>query len=138
MSKPCSTPGCPNAALPKRTVCGYCKNKRYAVNHQMELTYKQWRNNAKRRGKVFEITFEQFKQLAKRTRYMTKKGIYRNSYHLDRKREEGGYTVDNVRVIKNCANIRKYLRWYWDEQRRRMVYTVETEKKEEKKNDEPF
>lgn len=40
---------------------------------------------------------------------MQKKGIYRNSYHIDRIKEHLGYIPGNIQVIKNIDNLEKYL-----------------------------
>lgn len=40
---------------------------------------------------------------------MVKKGIYRDSYHVDRKKEHLGYVPGNLQVLTNVENLNKYL-----------------------------
>jgi hypothetical protein len=68
---------------------------------------------------------------------MTKKGIHRDSYHIDRVIEEEGYHEWNLQILPNAANVRKYLHYRWDEETRKMVYDVKLVKQIEDDNN-PF
>jgi len=85
--------------------------RRWRKNNPMNAAYNNLKNNAKRRGKPFELTFEQFKQFAIKTEYIAKKGISATSYTIDRINEELGYTIDNIQVLQNSDNIKKYKRF---------------------------
>jgi len=71
------------------------------------------RNNAKRRGKVFTITLEDFKQFCYATDYLKGKGRTATSYTVDRIIEELGYIEGNLQCIQNADNVRKYLSYDW-------------------------
>lgn len=88
------------------------------------------RDNAKRRGKIFELTFEQFETFAIKTQYYKKKGIYSDNYHIDRIDESKGYTIDNIQVLTNSANIKKFLSYKYDDHARRMVANVSIQRYE--------
>ncbi len=109
--------------------CHSCLKRRYKERHPERYAYSVLKNNAKRRGHAFELTFEQFKEFAVRTDYMAGKGIYKNSLHIDRIDEAGGYTVDNIQVLTNTENVRKFLSYNYDENGRptdfRMVKAVQ-------------
>ncbi len=75
----------------------------------LKHAYNSLKNNAKRRNKHFDLTFEQFKEFAIKVDYVTKKGRGRNAYHVDRKDEEGGYTLSNLQLLTNIENLRKYV-----------------------------
>ena len=80
----------------------------------MKHVFNTLRQNAKRRGKSFELTFEQFEQFAISTDYMAGKGIQKESFSIDRIDPKRGYSIDNIRVITNSENVkrhRKYLKY---------------------------
>lgn len=64
---------------------------------------------------MFALSFEQFKAFAVKTGYIKKKGIHRESFHIDRREEDKGYTSDNIQVLKNHLNVKKYLAWSHDQ-----------------------
>jgi len=73
----------------------------------MRAAYMALRDNAKRRGKAFDLTFEDFQVLAIETEYIIKKGRSKLSYTLDRDKNELGYTKDNIKVLTNSDNVKK-------------------------------
>ena len=73
----------------------------------MQAAYQTLRYNAKRRGKAFDLTFEDFQVLAIETEYIIKKGRSKLSYTLDRDRDELGYTKDNIKILTNSDNVKK-------------------------------
>lgn len=70
--------------------------------------YSTLKQNAKRRSKHFELTFEQFKAFAIATDYYKRKGRKATCYHIDRIDETRGYTIDNIQVLTNRENAKKY------------------------------
>lgn len=82
--------------------------KKWAKNNPMRYTFNNLKQNAKRRGKEFSLTFDQFKEFAIETDYMLGKGRTRTSLHIDRDREEEGYHIDNIKVLENHKNVKKY------------------------------
>lgn len=94
-----------------RRICYACRHKRFKKRNPMRYAYNSLRCNAKRRGKFFDLTFQEFKELCEEYNYMEKKGIYAEDFHIDRYREELGYTKSNLRCITNTENVKKYLKW---------------------------
>ena len=95
----------------------------------VKYAYQSLKNNAKRRGKVFELTLEQFKEFAIKTRYMAKRGIYKNSYHIDRIDEAKGYTIDNIQVLTNSENIKKSMLFRGKDENNKPIIKTGTTKK---------
>lgn len=110
--KPCKTPECVNAALPKRTICSTCQSRLYKERSPERYFYLRLKANAKRRGKAFSLTFEQFKEFCFKTEYLDKKGRKKFSLHIDRINPLDGYTIDNIRVLTNTENVKR--RWLFD------------------------
>lgn len=123
----CATRKCNNIASSGR-LCGKCKTAKYRKEHPERAAYLILKENAKRRNKYFDLTFEQFQEFVTRTGYMKKKGIFSDSWHIDRIDESRGYTVDNLQVLTNAQNVRKYLKYSWDEHNRKMMFKTEVYK----------
>lgn len=111
MSKRCKTKYCGKKASKGSNYCSACRSRRYRANNPIKASYQNLRSNAKRRGKEFDLTFEQFKKFAIETEYIVGKGRSRTSYHIDRKDPEKGYTIDNIRVLENHENVRRHRRY---------------------------
>lgn len=74
----------------------------------MMAVYVQNRDNAKRRGIKFLLTFEEFVREIVNTEYMQRRGIYPNDLTIDRKIAALGYRAGNLQVIPNWQNLKKY------------------------------
>lgn len=110
----CITPYCMKPSQKKSTKkgrglkCFSCAQNVKRLNNPLRYSYHVLKNNAKRRGKKFTLTFERFTELAKEIDYMNKKGTRAKSMTIDRKREEEGYTDENVQGLTLKENIYKY------------------------------
>ena len=85
--------------------------KEWREKHPMKAAYQTLKYNARRRGKEFDLTFEQFEKFAIETDYFIKKGKSKKSYHIDRIDETKGYSIDNIQALENSKNIKKYLKF---------------------------
>lgn len=95
-------------------------------NNPVHYAYLTLKANAKRRNKPFEITLEDFKKFCYRYKYIGKKGRTAEGYGVDREREEDGYTLDNMRILKNGNNVKKYKSYDWESRTGTTVTSVET------------
>lgn len=110
----CSTKYCRKPAATQKTKCHACRKAEWKKNNPIRAAYCNLRTNAKRRGKEFTITFEEFEKWCEETQYMFGKGRTATSYTIDRIDPERGYSIDNIRVLTNSENVRrhqKYLRY---------------------------
>ena len=73
--------------------------------------FRRLKSHAKQRGKEFEITKEEFSQFCVKSEYLQRKGIQKECYHIDRIDEMKGYSLDNIQVLTNSENIKKYCKW---------------------------
>jgi len=110
----CSTLHCRNKKAKGRTICHKCKARRYKENNPYQAAYQNLRGNAKRRGKVFEITFEQFKEFCYKTDYIKKRGTSKTGLHIDRIDETGPYSIENIQALENSDNVKKYLDYNYE------------------------
>lgn len=110
----CKTKGCRRPRSLKDPLCGRCRYKVKLQRNPLMIAYHNLKSHAKARGKVFELTFEQFKNFCTATNYIRGKGRSSNSWHIDRIDETKGYTADNIQVLTNADNVRKYLRYSYN------------------------
>lgn len=105
MRKKCNTPGCNNKTRGGGAVdCNTCHSTKVRRLNPVRAAYRNLRNNSKRRGITFDLTFEQFRKFAIETDYMRGKGKLQKSYTIDRIEAEKGYVEGNLQVLTNQAN----------------------------------
>jgi hypothetical protein len=73
----------------------------------MRDSYQHRKDNAKRRGKPFTITFEEFEAFAYETELLTRRGRSKFSYSVDCKIEELGYVPGNLDRLTISQNSKK-------------------------------
>ena len=119
--------------------CYGCISRKRRERNPLKVAYYKLKSNAKRRGKEFDLTFDQFKNFAIKTSYCLKRGRTRSSYHIDRIDENRGYTIDNIQVLTNKDNVIKYkrCRCVTDELGNKIFYT-ETVRENYKHEQCPF
>lgn len=91
----------------------------------MKIAYYSLKYHAIERKKEFSLTFEQFEQFCIKTNYLNKKGIKKNSYHIDRIDESKGYHIDNIQLLTNSDNIRKYIKFVRINEDNKKMFTTE-------------
>jgi hypothetical protein len=69
------------------------------TRNPVRYAYQTLKDNAKRRGKVFAITFEAFEAFCRKHEYVERKGIAPDSLTIDRIDFTLGYTPDNMTVL---------------------------------------
>lgn len=123
----CITFRCINTPRKTGFFCNSCYTKKYRKNNPVKASFYNLKNNAKRRGKKFNLTFEEFKEFAVRVDLISNSGRKKHSYHIDRIDEEKGYTKDNIQLLQNTYNVKKY-HIYNKEKDLAFVLTVKTKK----------
>jgi hypothetical protein len=112
--------------------------QRWRKANPLRYAYQNLKGNAKRRGKVFDLTFDEFKQFAVKTEYIGKKGRTAESYHVDRIDPARGYTINNIQVLTNSENMRKHMIAYWNG-RRVLAKTIKIyDNEQEQAHNSPF
>lgn len=111
--KKCCESHCRNKAAKGSRYCHKCRSRRWREKNPMMASYVTLRYNAKRRGKVFTITFEYFKEFCYETDYMAGKGRTKGCFTVDRIKEELGYIPGNLQKLEVGENKRKHLHYDW-------------------------
>jgi|SRR6478736_10491681 len=81
--------------------------QRFQEKNPIKHVFMYMRQNARRRGKKWELTFRQFCRFVKRENYMELKGKTPKSMTIDRKKNHLGYTKDNIQAVTLSFNSRK-------------------------------
>lgn len=102
---------CGDNYIGKGTKCRPCRYKLEKEKNPVKFAYDTWRRNAKRRGKFFDVTLEEFKEFCIEYEYMNKRGTSATGLHIDRANETKGYTKGNLRALENTDNVKKYIKW---------------------------
>lgn len=105
LSRPCLTPGCKNMARERRNYCCTCSSRKY--DSPLKVQFWNLRKSATRRGKVFTLTFEDFRVLAVESGYDIGSGRHSHDLHIDRIDPDKGYEPGNVQVITARENVLK-------------------------------
>lgn len=103
----CDTKYCTKLAPYGRKKCWKCIKRKYRAAYPIVAAYQNLRNNAKRRGKEFTITMDQFKKFCRKTKYLQGRGRAADCYSIDRIDNNKGYTVENIRVLTVAENSSK-------------------------------
>ena len=80
---------------------------RWRIKHPMKAAYQTLKYNAKRRGKEFTITYEEFKLFAFKTHLLTRRGVKSTSYSVDRIDNNKGYIEGNIQCLPLGKNVQK-------------------------------
>ena len=96
------------AAKDKGGKCHTCYSREWRAANPMKDAFNCLKQHAKERGKFFDLSFADFSRFAVRLDYLSKRGTARDAYHIDRIDETKGYTPDNLQLLPNVANVKKY------------------------------
>lgn len=107
MRKQCAN--CSKQAVKNARLCGKCNSEDWRNKNPVRYAYNNLKHNAKKRGKEFDLTYEEFERFCVKTDYMMGKGRTAESYHIDRVDESKGYTITNITLLTNSQNMKKSL-----------------------------
>lgn len=97
--------------------CSCCARKKWAEENPGKYILANLRGNARRRGKEFTLTWEQFEAFLKRENYLRRKrGRTKTSVSVDRPKNEFGYHEWNIGTltIRDNAWKRQYVDYFRD------------------------
>lgn len=77
-----------------------------SADRKLKNKYYNKKTNAKKENIPFDLTFEQFSQLALAAG-ITHTDMHINGYHLARYNDSGGYSFDNCRFVPKMVNIKE-------------------------------
>lgn len=104
----------------------------------MKYAYQTLKDNAKRRGKEFTISFEYFTEWAIEHDYLKGKGKTSTSSTVDRIIEDLGYVEGNLQRLENGQNVRKSLQYRYGSTGKPEDFNVITHRPAQQKEGVPF
>lgn len=107
----CHVAYCNNKAV--GAMCSTCRSRKCRQADPVRYAYNNLKANAKRRGILFTITMEQFRLFCRKVKYVGFSGRSADSYTIDRIHGDIGYHIDNIQVLTNTDNIKKYFTYDW-------------------------
>lgn len=131
----CQTPYCRNKIKTGKH-CSTCRYKKWREAHPVKYAYLNLKHNAKKRGVLFTITFEQFKQWCTKVKYIGFSGRASDSLTIDRRYNDIGYHIDNIQVKTRRDNVLKYV--HYDYRVKRVSFTEMAPEPVEQDEDLPF
>lgn len=85
--------------------CSCCARRKWAEENPVKYVLANLRGNARRRGKEFSLTLEEFKKFTEKEKYFEKpRGREKLSISVDREKNEFGYHAWNIKAITIQAN----------------------------------
>lgn len=107
----CAAHRCGNKAQRKgvkwHKFCSKHRAQRQKETSPARYAYDRLKVNARRRCKVFTISFEYFKTWCEETGYLLMKGRSKKAATIDRIDDSKGYEPGNLQVLTNSDNVRK-------------------------------
>lgn len=103
----CITDKCKRSREGNNATCRSCRYKKEKDNDLVAWSYRTLKANAKRRGKDFTLTLDQFREFCFETELMTNRGRKSLSFTVDRIENNKGYHIDNIQVLTLKDNLRK-------------------------------
>ena len=135
--KKCLTKFCKNTAAKHKNHCHTCIARKKRDKNPMRYSYDTLKSNAKRRRKIFTITFDDFKEFCYKTEYMAGKGRTKDCYSVDCIINELGYAKGNLQRLSVSENSKKGVKklvYDWENKNGFVV----TEYRSEKSSDDHF
>jgi len=90
-------------------MCSAEYTQSWRQRNPIRASYLNLKNNAKRRGKEFTLTFAEFQQFAVKNQIVYGKKRTADTWSIDRVNPELGYSVDNIQRLTLSQNTAK--RW---------------------------
>lgn len=88
-------------------LCSSCKKQRWKEKDITRYYYYRLKERAKRRGKAFDLTLDEFRILCEETGYIRlRQAGYDATW--DRVRERDGYSFSNMQMLVRTDNIKKF------------------------------
>lgn len=104
----CATPVCyGNAPSRNGKYCSKCKARIAKALNPYRTTYRKLKSNAKRRGKKFSLTLEEWTTWCNQTGYLGLRGSKSGDMTVDCTKAWLGYRIDNITMMTKRENVQK-------------------------------
>jgi len=90
-----------------RPICHKCRSRLFKKHHPESYFFNLLRVNARRRGKEFLLTIQEFRKFCADTGYLDKKGKNGSSLSIDRINVNKPYSLENIQALTLSENSSK-------------------------------
>lgn len=88
----------------KGGVCSRCSMREWRKNNPVKAAFTNLRQNASRRRKPFQLTFDEFSQWCEANHYIELRGREATCAQIDRIDYRRGYSLDNIQILSCSEN----------------------------------
>jgi len=110
----CSNENCQLEGGIRTGLCRRHRVEKWRRDNPVRYAYTNLKDNAKRRGKEFSISFEYFVNWCASYEYIQRKGKSKSGFTVDRIDNDLGYVEGNLQCISNEENVKKYCKFRWN------------------------
>lgn len=94
-------------------MCSTCRSRKCRQTDPVKYAFNNLVNHAKERGIICTITLDQFRVWCRKVKYIGFTGRSADSYTIDRRHCDIGYHIDNIQVMTNIKNVKKFFTYDW-------------------------
>lgn len=109
----CQVAHCKNRTTDGRKMCSTCRSRKCRQGDPVRYAYNNLIAHAKERGILCTITLDQFREFCHKVKYIGFTGRSAESYTIDRRHCDVGYHIDNIQVMTNSNNAKKFFTYDW-------------------------
>lgn len=103
----CKVKYCRRTCRKHHRICSTHDKRFWREKYPMKAAFQTLRQNARRRGIDFGLTFEDFQMFCRATKYIAGKGRKKDSFTIDRINNDKGYVLSNIQMLTKSDNSRK-------------------------------
>jgi adenine specific DNA methylase Mod len=109
----CSVMRCNNKCKGRAKMCNTCRSRKCRQGDPVRYAYNNLIAHAKERGILCTITLDEFREFCHKVKYIGFTGRSAESYTIDRRHCDIGYHIDNIQVMANSNNVKKFFTYDW-------------------------
>ncbi len=103
----CPAYHCKKKKADKKRFCHRHHAVQQKANNEGGYVFNLLKQNAKRRGKDFTLTLDEFRRFCAETRYLENRGRNKRGFSIDRIDNALGYSLDNIQILTTSQNSKK-------------------------------
>lgn len=105
----CKTPNCPKPTCHGHKFCSRCRMRKWRKEHPIEASYQHIKGHAKRRGRAFNLTLDDFRTWATACNFhLNEHGKLAHCISVDRIDHTKPYQIGNIQPLTISENSKKW------------------------------
>ncbi len=103
----CKTKFCKRKRRKHSSFCYTCNSRKYRLKNPLRYSYQAFKDNAKRRGKEFLVTYDEYVEFGQKHGLFRPDGTRYTTKTIDRIDCDKGYHIANMQVLSLIENSKK-------------------------------